>query len=69
MISNGTFLLNGHKFSITKNLTLNQLLDYLGYRNFLFIVECNGVVCHRKEWDKEIKPNDIIEIISIVGGG
>lgn len=64
------FFLNGHKFSYTKELTLNQLIQYFGYQSFLFIVEYNNLICNQNKWKKiKIKSNDTIEIISIVGGG
>ena len=65
-----TFFLNGHKFLFTKELTLNQLIEYLGYQNFLFIIEYNNLICSQNKWKKiNINSNDKIEIISIVGGG
>jgi len=70
MNTNKTFLLNGHKFLFTKNLTLNQIIEYFGYENFLFIIEYNNLICNQNEWKKiRINSNDKIEIISIVGGG
>ena len=65
-----TFFLNGHKFLYTKELTLNQIIAYFGYQNFLFIIEYNNLICNQDRWKEiKIKSNDIIEIISIVGGG
>ena len=65
-----TFFLNGHKFLYTKELTLNQIIKYFGYQNFLFIIEYNNLICNQDRWEEiKIKSNDIIEIISIVGGG
>jgi len=70
MNSNKTFFLNGHRFLITKDLTLNQVLEYFGYQNFLFIIEYNNLICNKNKWDgTKINSNDTIEIISIVGGG
>ena len=64
------FFLNGHKFLYTKELTLNQIIEYFGYQNFLFIIEYNNLICNQDRWEEiKIKSNDIIEIISIVGGG
>ena len=65
-----TFFLNGHKFLYTKELTLNQIIEYFGFQNFLFIIEYNNLICNQDRWKEiKIKSNDTIEIISIVGGG
>lgn len=65
-----TFFLNGHTFLYTKELTLNQIIQYFGYQSFLFIIEYNNLICNQDKWKKiKIKSNDTIEIISIVGGG
>ena len=44
-----TFFLNGHKFLSTKELTLNQLIEYLGYQDFLFIIEYNNLICSQNK--------------------
>ena len=70
MNNNKTFFLNGHKFSIYNELQIIDILYYFNYKNSLFVVEYNNLICNQKEWSKiKIQPNDKIEIISIVGGG
>jgi sulfur carrier protein len=62
--------INGHKFFINKNTTINEILEYFDYKNTLFVLEYNGLICDRKDWTEiKINSNDTIEIISIVGGG
>lgn len=64
------FFINGHEFFINKDLTINDILEYFNYKNSLFVIEYNNLICHRNEWSKiRINYNDKIEIISIVGGG
>jgi sulfur carrier protein len=62
--------INGHEFFIKKDLTINDILEYFNYKNSLFVVEYNNLICDRNEWSQiKINSNDKIEIISIVGGG
>lgn len=70
MNSNKKFFLNGHKFSINRELTISNILHYFNYTSSLFIIEYNNLICDRKKWSNiQINSNDKIEIISIVGGG
>jgi sulfur carrier protein len=65
-----TFYINGQQFFANKNLTIKDILEYFNYRNNLFIIEYNNLICDRNEWSKiKINYNDKIEIITIVGGG
>lgn len=65
-----TFFINGQQFFTNKNLTINDILEYFNYRNSLFVIEYNNLICDRNEWSKiKINSNDKIEIITIVGGG
>jgi thiamine biosynthesis protein ThiS len=64
------FFLNGYKFFTTKDLTINHILQYFNYQNSLFVIEYNNLICDKSEWPKiKISQNDVIEIITIVGGG
>lgn len=64
------FFINGYEFFINKDLTINDILEYFNYKNSLFVIEYNNLICDRNEWSKiRINYNDKIEIISIVGGG
>jgi thiamine biosynthesis protein ThiS len=65
-----TFFINGHQFFINQTLTINDILNYFNYKNSLFVVEYNNLICDRNEWSEiSIHSDDKIEIITIVGGG
>ena len=50
--------------------TLPTFLVALGLNPRLIAVEYNGEILHRQFWDQtEIKSGDILEIVTIVGGG
>lgn len=67
---NKKFFLNGQKFSVNAKLRISDILYYFNYKNSLFVIEYNNLICDQKEWSNiTIKSNDKIEIITIVGGG
>jgi sulfur carrier protein len=65
-----TFFLNGQEYYTTNSISLLELLKYFDYNSSLLVLEYNKFVCSRKNWDKIlINENDMIEIVTIVGGG
>ena len=65
-----TFFFNGHKYFTRKSITLTKLISYFSYNPTLFIVEYNRLIFPTNKWNKiEIRENDVIEVITIVGGG
>jgi len=70
MNSDKIFFLNGQKLSTNVDLTISDILNYFNYKNTIFIVEYNKVICDQKVWPiHKILSNDRIEIITMVGGG
>jgi sulfur carrier protein len=64
------FLLNGQQYSIKREITISNLIDYFNYDNSLLVLEYNNVICNKKNWENiYIKHQDKIEIVTIVGGG
>jgi sulfur carrier protein len=61
---------NGETRTCVEETNLPNLLLQLGYNPRLVAVEYNGEILHRQYWeDTKIKPNDRLEIVTIVGGG
>ncbi len=53
-----------------KEFLLEGLLEYLGYKPQLVVVELNGVIINPKDWiNTKIKNGDCLEVVTIVGGG
>ena len=49
---------------------LEGLLEHLGYKPQLVVVELNGVIVNPKDWiSTKIKQGDCLEVVTIVGGG
>ena len=52
------------------NFLLEGLLEYLGYKPQLVVVELNGEIINPKDWiSTKIKNGDCLEVVTIVGGG
>lgn len=65
-----TFFFNGQEYQTKQSININDLLNYFDYQSSLFVLEYNNFICNKEEWKRiNIKSNDKIELISIVGGG
>jgi len=64
------FYLNGQKYCTDDEFTLLYLLYYFDYNISLLVVEYNAFISTKKDWKNIIiANNDVIEIVTIVGGG
>ena len=53
-----------------EELLLEVLLENLGYKPQLVVVELNGEIINPKVWvTTKIKDGDSLEVVTIVGGG
>ena len=53
-----------------ENSLLSKVLKSMGYKPNTVVVELNNLVINSLKWDKvKLKDGDILEIVSIVGGG
>ena len=53
-----------------ENFLLEGLLENLGYKTQLVVVELNGLIINPKDWiSTKIKNGDCLEVVTIVGGG
>jgi sulfur carrier protein len=61
---------NGEPQTCSPRTKLPDFLTQMGYNSRLIAVEYNGEILHRQFWETtEMKPGDILEIVTIVGGG
>lgn len=64
------FILNGQEYFTEYDLTILNLIEYFNFKQSLLVLEYNGLICNKKNWDNVfINDNDNIEIVTIVGGG
>jgi sulfur carrier protein len=62
--------LNGEAVHCPAGLNLLQLLEHLGYRPQLVVVEFNGTILPRQRWPEQpVREADGLEVVTIVGGG
>ena len=65
--------INGKVKTIEKfneDVLLEVLLEHLGYKPQLVVVELNGEIINPKFWiSTKIKNGDCLEVVTIVGGG
>ena len=65
--------INGKVKTIEKfneDVLLEVLLEHLGYKPQLVVVELNGEIISPKVWiSTKIKNGDCLEVVTIVGGG
>ena len=53
-----------------ENALLSTALNLMGYKSNTIIVELNDLIINSTKWGKvKLKDGDILEIVSIVGGG
>ena len=53
-----------------ENTLLSTALNSMGYKPNTIVVELNNLIINSIKWEKVIlKEGDILEIVSIVGGG
>lgn len=65
-----TFFLNGQEYKSEGNFTLFELLNYFNFNINLLVIEHNNLIKKKQNWNQIfIKNNDVIEIVTIVGGG
>ncbi|PZO41684.1 MAG: thiamine biosynthesis protein ThiS [Pseudanabaena frigida] len=65
-----TLQVNGEDRTCAPDLTMIELLEFLGLNPRLVAVEHNGEILHRQLWGKTtIQNSDRLEIVTIVGGG
>ena len=64
------FSLNGEIYYTNKIINLFELINYFQYTDSLLVLEYNNLICNKKNWIKiNIRNQDKIEIVTIVGGG
>jgi len=65
-----TIFINGEPFHCNSNMSLTNILLYLGINSDNIVVEHNQQIISKNKFnDRFFKNNDSVEIITIVGGG
>jgi len=63
-------MLNGEQRETLENLSVLGLLEELGMSADAVVVEHNGAIIDRERYNKiRLGPDDVVELVRIVGGG
>jgi sulfur carrier protein len=61
---------NGEPIELPEDLTVSALLLHLGVRAERVAVERNGAVVKKaRHAEERVRPDDVLEIVTFVGGG
>ncbi|EDY37912.1 thiamine biosynthesis protein ThiS [Cyanobium sp. PCC 7001] len=61
---------NGELRPCRAGLSLDRVLEGLGYQPRLVVVEFNGTILPRQSWPTQaVVESDVLEVVTIVGGG
>jgi len=61
---------NGEPMDLPEGLTVLALLQHLGVRAERVAVERNGEVVRKaRHSEEQVRPDDVLEIVTFVGGG
>lgn len=62
--------INGLPYEYNPPMTPYELLIYLGFNTELILVDYNGTLLPKEEWELlPLKDNDSLEILTLAGGG
>lgn len=63
-------MLNGEPFDLSIGNTVQELLNQLQLRDRPIAVECNGRIVFHSSYDRtELENGDVLEVVTLVGGG
>ena len=70
MAERSTLKLNGIKYEYITPLSLNELLNYLGFNRDVILIDYNGTIIQKQNWNTiKLQNQDNIEILTLAGGG
>lgn len=62
--------LNGDSISGCEGITVEELVNRQNFNKSRIAVEINGTIIPKKDYEKtQIQENDVVEVVSFVGGG
>tara|TARA_B110000977_G_C10792189_1_gene382870 strand:+ start:354 stop:560 length:207 start_codon:yes stop_codon:yes gene_type:complete len=65
-----SFKINGSKYFYNNPFSILELMNYLGFNQRVVVIDYNGFILEKSLWGKTfVKNNDLLEILSIAGGG
>lgn len=69
-MNNFNVRVNGNEVECVAGMSLLQLFTQLGMNPKLVAIEYNGEILHRQFWPETVMAHgDVLEVVTIVGGG
>ena len=63
-------VLNGEIYTYYTTFNVLSLLNYLGFKTDLVVIDHNGTILQKEFWpNTKLKNNDTLEILTVAGGG
>lgn len=63
-------LVNGCSYEYLDPMSAYDLLTYLGFNTKLILIDYNGSILQKEQWNQVfLERNDCLEIITLAGGG
>ena len=63
-------IINGLDYIFEADLTILELMNYLGFNQNVIVLDYNGTILEKNRWKQTYLQNkDYLEILSIAGGG
>ena len=63
-------VLNGEIYKYYTTFNVLSLLNYLGFKTELVVIDHNGTILQKEFWSNtKLKNNDTLEILTVAGGG
>jgi|TARA_B100000768_G_scaffold180352_1_gene200074 thiamine biosynthesis protein ThiS len=64
------FKINGINYIFNSSVTIQELMNYLGFNQNVIVIDYNGFILSKTLWPKTyLQSKDSLEILSIAGGG
>ena len=61
--------INGENRDVKNGITILNLLEELGLSDKPVVIELNYEIVTKENYNRELSPNDKLEIVTFVGGG
>ncbi len=62
-------IVNAKEYSFDVNPSINELIEGFNLDKRPIVVELNGIIINKEDYNNKLNNNDKLEIVSFVGGG
>ncbi len=62
-------IVNAKEYNFDVNPSINELIERFNLDTRPIVVELNGIIVNKEDYNNKLNNNDKLEIVSFVGGG